>query len=129
MDRSNFVMLRKALVRCAIWLSALVALVYLCSYVIDALKRSIRAPDCQWNTVPNPDSAPYSARYCWLSKQEILLRLHGGAGHLIAERTYPYSNIPFFVWSPDKLIFDTYPDDAFIALPPSLFERLRAKLP
>jgi len=119
----------RVLVRYACWLAALTISLYLFSYLIDAYMRQSKVPDCRWYEVPNPDGAPYSARYCWLSKQDILLRLYDGAGHLVAERGYPYSNIPFFVWSSDKLIFDTYPEDAFIALPPSRLERLRAKLP
>jgi hypothetical protein len=45
------------------------------------------------------------------------------------ERTYFHLDRRFVPLKKNELIFDTYPDDAFIALPPSLFERLRAKLP
>jgi len=120
----------QVLVRCAIWLAALVAFVYLCNYVVDARTRMTRAPSCHWNAVPNPDNAPYSASFCYLNKETVLLRLYDPLGkHLLAERTYFNLDRPFVAFTQDELIFDTYPDDASIALPPSLFERLRAKLP
>jgi len=126
----RFARLWRTLVRCACWLAALLALVYLCSYVIDARTRATRAPDCQWNTAPNPDDAPYSARWCKLTKDTVLLRLYDSKEqHLLVERAYFHLDRPFVFLKRNELIFDTYPDDAFIALPPSLFERLRAKLP
>lgn len=120
----------RALVRCACWLTTLVVLVYLCRYVIDAHKRTTKTPGCHWNAVPNPGNLPYSASFCYLNKETVLLRLYDQSGKkLLAERTYFHLDRPFVLLKKNELIFDTYPDDAFIALPPSLFERLRAKLP
>ncbi len=126
----RFARLWRALVRCACWLAVLVAFAHLCSYVIDARTRATRAPNCHWNDVPNPDSAIYSARWCKLTKDTVLLRLYDiTAQHLLAERTYFHLDRPFVAFAPDKLIFNTYPEGSFITLPPTLFERLRAKLP
>jgi len=120
----------RALLRCAYWLAALAAFVCLCNYVIDARMRISRQPACQWQSVPVPDDRPYSARWCKLTKDTVLTRLYDHSGtQLLAERTYPQLGTPFVAWAPDRLWYDTYPDDSFIALPPSLIDRLRASLP
>ena len=111
------------------WIAALVAFVYLCDYLIDAYTRITKAPPCQWYAVPILNGIPYSSRYCCLSKKTILLRLYEEGDQLIAERTYPYSNLPRFIWWKNNLGYGAYPDDSFIVLPPTLIDRLRAKLP
>ena len=121
--------LRRQLLRWTCRLAALVALIYLCDYLLDAHMRITKAPSCEWYAVPRPDGDFYSARYCWLSKDTQLLHLYDQGGQLIAERTYPYSNVPQFIWGADFLQYDTWPEGSFIALPPSLIDRLRAKLP
>lgn len=122
--------LRKVIVRFACCLAALVAFVYLCNYVSDARTRATKAPDCVWDPIPNPESEPYTAYYCVLSKGTILLRLYDiTEQHLLAERTFSHADWPNFFWKPMGLGYDAYPDGDLIALPPSLFERLRAKLP
>lgn len=129
MDRSSHPLLREALLRCAIWLAALVAFVYLCIYMNDAHTRATRTLGCRWNDVPNPNNAPYSARFCYLTKEEILLRVHDGVGRRIAERHYAYSDFARFYWEPNGLGYVSDERGTFIELPPTLLDRLRAKLP
>jgi hypothetical protein len=119
----------RVLLRCACWLAALVAFVYLCIYVSDAHTRATRAPNCRWNLVSNPDNAPYSARFCYLTKGEILLRIHDGVDRRIAKRHYAYSDLARFYWEPNGLDYISDDRGSFIELPPTLLDRLRAKLP
>lgn len=125
----RFARLWRALVRCACWLTTLVALVYLCSYVIDAHKRTTKAPGCQWNAVPNPGKSPYSARFCYLTKEAVLLRVYDETGQLVAERPYTYSDLARFYWEPNGLGYISDDRGSFVELPPGFIERLRAKLP
>jgi hypothetical protein len=112
------------------WLGAFIAFICLCSYVIDAHMRATRTSSCEWIVVPNPDDVPYFARWCKLTKDTVLLRLYDAKEqHLLAERTYFQLDRPNLGWAPNYFWYDSYPDDAFIELPPSIFERLRAKLP
>lgn len=121
--------MRRSSFRWACWVAALCCLFFLCSYLIDAHTRLTKAPTCQWQDVPGADDLNYSARYCWLEKRLILLRLYSMDGKLVAERTYSYPDLPEFTWTSDRLWYDTYPADAFIALPPSFWEHLRAGFP
>ena len=112
------------------WVTVFVGSIFLCVYLSDAHMRSTGAPNCSWSEVANAKNAPYSARFCYLNKEVVLLRLYdASATELLAERTYLQLDRPFISWDSDRLWYDTYPDGSFIALPPSLFERLRAKLP
>lgn len=120
----------RVLVRCACWLAALVAIVYLCTYVSDAHTRVTRAPDCRWRTVASPDRSDYSARYCILTKETVLLRVYDAAGgRLLAERAFWHPDWPHFFWRSHELGYDAYPDGGAITLPPTLLDHLRAKLP
>ena len=92
--------------------------------------RLARVPNCQWDAVPNPDNAPYSARWCKLAKDTVLLRLYDAKEqHLLAERSFFQMDHPNFYWRADAFGYDTRPDGGLIWLPPSLIDRLRAKLP
>lgn len=113
------------------WIAALVALVYLCNYLVDARLRMTKAPGCKWNTVPNSTKPSYSARFCYLTKDRALLRLDDAAGlHLLAERDFFEMDYPHFYWEADALVYnDRNYDGGEIALPPTLIDRLRANLP
>ena len=121
--------LRRLLLRWTCWIAALVALVYLCDYLIDARMRMTKAPSCEWIIVPTIGNSPYSARFCYLNKETVLVRIYEISGKLLAERTYFQLGTPRISWDTDRLWYDTYPADTFIALPPTLIDRLRAKLP
>lgn len=130
MTMHRFARLRFVLMRCAAWLAMLVFIFQLSDYLIDARKRATRSPTCQWNTVPDAGSASYSARWCMLTKDTALIQLYDADGRrLIADRTYFQLGTPNVGWAHDRIWYDTYPEDAYIALPPSLLDRLRAKLP
>jgi hypothetical protein len=130
MVTSRLARLHKPLLRWVCWVIALFALVYLCNYLMDARMRRQKAPSCEWDITPSPDNLPYSVRFCYLNKETVLLRLYDSTGkQLLAERTYFQLDRPRISWDTDRLWYDTYPDDSFITLPPSFFERLRARLP
>lgn len=133
----RFARLRKPLLRWTCWIAALVALVYLCDYLIDARMRMTKAPGCEWDLVPNPNNLPYdaaySARFCYLVRGTFLVQVHRGVDELVAERTYLYPDLASVYWESDGLgyVYDDVGRDAagFIEIPPTLIDRLRAKLP
>lgn len=130
MTAHRFSSLLSMCMRCAAWIALGFAIVRLPVYLIDARKRTTRAPACQWSTVPDAGNAPYTARWCMLTKDTALIQLYDADGrHLIADRTYFQLGTPNVGWAHDRIWYDTYPEDAYIALPPSLLDRLRAKFP
>lgn len=130
MNRSNSYELLKKVAHYVSWFFLGVIFVYACNYVIDARIRSTRVSDCQWDAVPNPDNASYAARWCKLAKDTVLLRLYDPKEqHLLAERSFFQMDHPDFYWRADAFGYDTRPDGGLIWLPPSLIDRLRARLP
>lgn len=129
--RRRLVRLCRAFLHCSLWLAAFAALVFLCRYLSDAHTRATRAPDCRWNAVPNPNNTPYSARFCYLDKETVLLRVYDTKGQaLLAERSFFELDRPRFHWESNALGYnDRNYDGGEIALPPTLLERLRVKLP
>lgn len=127
---NRFARLRRVLLRWTCWLAALVVLVYLCDYLMDMRLRQQRVPDCRWRTVTSPEKSDYSARYCILTKETVLLRVYDAAGgRLLAERAFWHPDWPHFFWRPHELGYDAYPNGGAVPLPPTLLDRLRAKLP
>jgi len=115
--------------RWAIWLITFTGVVYVCGYAFDVHKRQTRGVACVWEAVPSPDNSPYQARYCYLTKDTALLRLYDVKGkQLLAERMYFNLDLPRLYWSTDALLYDTSTGDS-IPLPPTLLDRLCAKLP
>jgi hypothetical protein len=121
----------QVVLRCSLWVAAFAAFVYVGSYLSDAHTRATKAPACEWNAVPSPNNAPYLARFCYLDKETVLLRLYDAEGKaLLAERSLFELDRPRFHWESDALGYnDRKYDGGEIALPPTLLERLRAKLP
>ena len=73
---------------------------------------------------------PYVARYCYLTKDTVLLRLYAAnADQVLAERMFFHLDRPTFYWEPDEFGYATSPDGGVISLPPTLLDRLRARLP
>ncbi len=129
MNVSRFRRILISLTRFVAWLVALGIVVLLLDYSLDVSKRMSRGPACQWNIVPNPGNEPYVARYCHLTKDTVVLRLYDAKEEqLLAERMYFEQNIASVFWTHDALIYTTRTDDV-ISLPPTLLDRLRAKLP
>jgi hypothetical protein len=79
------------------------------------------------------DGGLYTAKYAYLSRDRILLRLYRTSDmKLLAERTYSYPEAARLVWGKEVLIYDTSEDadgGGEIKLPPSLYDRLTAHLP
>ena len=135
----RFARLPKPLLRWIFWIAALVALVYLCNYLVDARLRMTKAPYCTWNTVPNSTKPSYSARFCYLLKNRAPLRLdggtflvqvHHGVDGLVVERTYLYPDLANVYWEINGLGYvGDNGSGGFIDIPPTLIDRLRAKLP
>jgi hypothetical protein len=97
-------------------------------YAIDARGRS-NASGCA-KQFSSADGGLYLTEHCFLSGDKTLLRVYRAKdGTLLAERTYPELDTPELVWSKDE-VYDRFgPEDVAIPLPPSLLDRLRAKLP
>lgn len=144
------------LLRCIVRGAPIAVVMCLFKYVRDACMRMANTPDCKWHVVSHPDHKPYVTRYCFLTKETVLLRLYGvQARHLLAERAFPNSDWRHFLWTADGLAYDAYPDGDSIerllpardpnvggahdriwygtypedAYPPTLLDRLHAKLP
>ena len=133
----RLVRLLKSLLRLAYWIAALVAVVYFCNYLLDAHTRTTRVPACEWDKVENPNNGTYDktyfARVCYLARDVYLVRVHHADGTLVAERTYDYPAFPKIYWEPDGVsyVYDKNGRGAlgFIDIPPTLLDRLLAKLP
>lgn len=117
------------LVRFITWIVALSIIVLLLDYSLDVSKRLSREPACKWNIVPNPENLPYVARWCKLTKDTALLQLYApGEKTLLAERMFIELDAPLLWWTPDKLGYDVQMGHS-IKLPPTLIDRVRARLP
>ncbi|WP_219210663.1 hypothetical protein [Variovorax boronicumulans] len=65
-----------------------------------------------------------------MTNDTVWIQLHDADGQkMLADRTYFQLGTPNVGWAQDRIWYDTYPEDAYIALPPTLLDRLRAKLP
>ncbi|HSU20790.1 MAG TPA: hypothetical protein VLK60_02760 [Variovorax sp.] len=112
------------------WTALLGAFLYLCGYALDAHERKTKEPACQWIDVPSRNAVPYVARYCYLNKETVLLRLYAAGGRqVLAERMFFELDQPNFYWKADALGYSTLSDGGFISLPPTLLDGLRARLP
>jgi hypothetical protein len=92
-----------------------------------------RMTECTWErSVSNDDGGLYTAEYCNIALDKVLLRIRRTSdGSLLAERTYRYLDAPKVTWTRDRVVFDTYENGnaGAVALPPTLLDRLRARLP
>ncbi|MBO9647239.1 MAG: hypothetical protein J7605_01915 [Variovorax sp.] len=122
------------------WLIAIALIIQLGIYANDVHTRMSGIPDCTWYPVksrfqePKPPH-PYSGRYCYIAKDTILLQLFDAEGQqLLVERMYFSLDGANLFWNIDReghaisLIYDTY-EGGRIHVPPTLLDRLRAKLP
>ncbi|TKC92683.1 hypothetical protein FAZ69_00205 [Trinickia terrae] len=73
----------------------------------------------------------YTAEYAYLPQNRILLRVYRTADmSLLAERTYAYPDAARLTWTADSLIYDTAMDTGGeLSLPPTLFDKIMARLP
>jgi len=83
--------------------------------------------------LPTPDaSARYEAEYCYLSEHKVLVRVYSARRNvLLAQRTFANSGPVRLHWDRGVLVFDPGAVDGKgrLALPPSLRDRLLARLP
>ena len=112
-------------------LSLCIFLIEAADYLLDARLRARTIPQCHWtNDSPLPDPFPYLARWCFLTKDVVMLRLYDEQGKtLLAERMFSYSDFPRIYWKSTKLGYQTLTSDDEIALPPSRLDRWRTRLP
>jgi hypothetical protein len=129
MNAARLEKIRKSLERIALWIGALTIVFVLLDYSLDVSKRLSREPACTWDLVENLENEPYVARYCHLTKDTVMVRLYDAKEEdVLAERMYFEQNMAKIYWTPDGLLYDTS-IGGVISLPPTLIDRLRAKLP
>jgi hypothetical protein len=122
-------MIKVLLKRIVVGVAAAAVLVFAWSYWDRARLRSlVRPSDC--DTVQSADGR-YRVRSCYLGSKIILRLYEGGSQRLIAERTYSdYSHDPVrLYWEEGALQYEDGDELGTIALPPSMYDRLLAKLP
>ena len=101
------------------------------NYLADVrLRSSVNSGADRWQTsVSDTQQGAYTAKYIFVTREKILLRLYRtGDPALLAERIYEENGVDL-KWTENKLIYDTASGDGHIALPPSQFDRLLARLP
>lgn len=126
---SPFVRSRKMFFRLCVLLIAILMLVSSGRYLIDARLRHAAVPSCEWHSVPKPATVSYRARYCWLSKEALLLRLYDEDDQLVAERAYRHFDLPRFFWNAQGLRYVPDEGEDLIEIPPTFLDRLRARFP
>ncbi|MFM0015534.1 hypothetical protein PQR46_30510 [Paraburkholderia sediminicola] len=92
------------------------------------LRSLVRPTDC--DSVQSADGR-YTARSCYLGSKIILRLYEGGSQRLITERKYSdYSHDPVrLYWEEGALRYEDGDELGTIILPPSIYDRLLAKLP
>lgn len=115
--------------RVILWIAVFGVVIYLIDYSLDVGERLSLEPACRWNLIENPSKEPYVARSCYLTKDTVILRLYDlKEENLLAERVYSEPNVVLVAWTPNELLYRNSMGDE-ILLPPTLIDRLRAKLP
>ena len=100
------------------------------NYLLDAQKRITRGPLCEWEEVPNPDNVSYDGRWCKLTNDTALLQLYDRITRtMVAERMFFELDRPIFFGDSHRLGYVSRGDGSVIQLPPTLIDRIRAKMP
>ncbi|WGY70167.1 hypothetical protein KEC55_24245 [Burkholderia cepacia] len=99
----------------------------------DVRKRTTELNKCHTER-SRADNGRYTATYCYGPGEDVVLRLYRSSSmNLLAERlfSYPRDEPVRLTWNRDAVVYDTAASDGdgIITLPPSLIDRLRAKLP
>ncbi|MFM0735107.1 hypothetical protein PQQ52_31990 [Paraburkholderia sediminicola] len=122
-------MIKVSLKRTVVGAVATAVLVFAWSYWDCARLRSlVRPADC--DSVQSADGR-YTARSCYLGSEIILQLYEGSSERLVAERTYgDHSHDPVrLYWKDGALQYEDGDELRTITLPPSIYDRLLAKLP
>jgi len=112
------------------WVISATIIVIALNYAMDVKTRS-GAHEWQ-QSISTEDGGLYTAEYCYVGFDKILLRLYSSQDRsLLAERMYWYPDSARLLWTSDSLVFNTNPGSGSgeIQLPPTLLDRLLAKLP
>jgi len=121
--------------RLLVWLCLIVSIIGL-PYSYGAWERS-RVSECKRQIQPafarhGSGSPAYVGEICFLGSNEfgLLFRLYDlSSGVLLAERSY-YDTDVDMVWSTDSVIYNMGASPSgYVRLPPTWWDRLRAKLP
>ncbi|CAG9170723.1 hypothetical protein LMG23992_01765 [Cupriavidus laharis] len=96
-------------------------------YLYNVAQRS-GAHECERETFEE-----YIGERCTLPREygTIFRLYHAGTHELLVERTYLDPNLKPLIWHKTDVLYDVNADDGygFVTLPPTLLDRLRAKLP
>ncbi|WP_423369305.1 hypothetical protein [Burkholderia sp. LMG 32019] len=122
----------KHFVRAAIAL-ALVAILIPYLWRADVRNRTAELNKCHTER-SRADDERYTATYCYGPGENVVLRLYRSSSmNLLAERlfSYPRDEPVRLTWDRDAVVYDAAASDGdgIITLPPSLIDRLLAKLP
>jgi hypothetical protein len=129
--KGRLVRLKIALRKIGIWFGSIFIVVVSWNYYHDAIDRA-KATDFDKELSDNEAyKGEYMAEYAYLPGRRIYLRVYRTSDMtLLADRTYAYPDAARLTWGRKSLIYDTSIDDGGeINLPPTLYDRLMAKLP
>ena len=107
-------------------------LVFFAGYGSDVIYRN--SAEHWFKEVSDVDGGLYTARYSYLGRGWILLRIYKtGDAKILAERTYQYGDTAKLVWTDDAVVYDTSENgilhDGAISLPPTWLDGVLAKIP
>jgi hypothetical protein len=109
-------------------LAAALLVVIALGYVWDLFLR-IDVKNCEVE-MSEQDGGLYIAELCYVNSYAKRLRLYSSRdGTLLAERTFSTYRDSTLTWWDGRLNYDSNGNAAFISLPPSWMDRMRAKLP
>jgi hypothetical protein len=126
--KGRLIRLKIALKKIGIWFGSIFIVVVSWNYYHDAIDRA-KATDFDKELSDNEAyKGEYMAEYAYLPGRRIYLRVYRSSDMaLIADRTYSYPDAAKLFWSEDSLVYDTR--GGSLSLPPTLYDRIMAKLP
>lgn len=121
----------KRLVKATSWAVLCVLLIEVMNYGWDVRIRARRLPDCRWDEDrPYQETIPYMVRWCTVKREVIMVRLYDKEGQtLLAERMFDSPDWPIIYWTAKEVGYRTLTDWGSIALPPSVLDLWRTRLP
>uniref|UniRef100_UPI001F5CE6B4 hypothetical protein n=1 Tax=Trinickia mobilis TaxID=2816356 RepID=UPI001F5CE6B4 len=122
------VRLKTALRKLGIWLGSIFVVCVAWSYGQDVTDRAEATKFERELSDYSTNKGEYMAEYAYLPRNRILLRVYRTSDmSLLAERTYSYPDAVKLAWTDDALIYDT--TGGMLSLPPTLYDRITARLP
>ncbi|WP_242540448.1 hypothetical protein [Trinickia mobilis] len=124
------VRLKTALKKLGTWLGSIFVVCTSWNYYQDATDRAEVTKFHSELSYNDAHKGEYMAEYAYLPRNRILLRVYRTSDmSLLAERTYSYPDAARLTWTKNSLLYDTSIDDGRISLPPTLYDRITARLP